>query len=143
MARCHTAGRWSGRPACRGPHHPGHRPSPVAAGAAGHHPQLETAIKARLTTCSRTALFAGLPGVGSNNVAQVLAEVSPILDRVTSAEQAAVECGAAPMTKESGKSRGLLPLGRQHPCPQSHHRLRPQLPAVSHLVRPVKPPPRP
>ncbi|WP_053724640.1 IS110 family transposase [Streptomyces sp. WM6378] len=69
--------------------------------------QLETAIKARLTTCSRAALLAGLPGVGSINLAQLLAEVGPILDRVTSAEQAAAECGAAPVTKESGKSRGF------------------------------------
>jgi transposase len=38
---------------------------------------------------------------------QLLAEVGPILDRVGSAEQAAAECGAAPVTKASGKTSGV------------------------------------
>jgi hypothetical protein len=33
--------------------------------------------------------------------------VGPILDRVSSAEQAAAECGAAPVTKASGKTSGV------------------------------------
>ena len=41
------------------------------------------------------------------NLAQLLAEVGPILDRVASAEQAATECGAAPVTKASGKTTGV------------------------------------
>ena len=41
------------------------------------------------------------------NLAQLLAEVGPILDRVESAEQAATECGAAPATRASGKSSGV------------------------------------
>jgi Transposase IS116/IS110/IS902 family len=37
----------------------------------------------------------------------LLAEVGPILDRVDSAEHAAAECGAAPVTKASGKTGGV------------------------------------
>jgi transposase len=33
--------------------------------------------------------------------------VGPILDRVDNAEQAATECGAAPVTKASGKTAGV------------------------------------
>lgn len=38
---------------------------------------------------------------------QVEAEVGPILDRVDNAEQAATECGAAPVTKSSGEITGV------------------------------------
>jgi transposase len=48
-----------------------------------------------------------LPGVGTINLAQLLSEVGPILDRVVSAEQAATECGAAPVPKASGKTTGV------------------------------------
>jgi transposase len=41
------------------------------------------------------------------NLAQLLAEVGPILDRIDNAEQAATECGTAPMTKASGKTTGV------------------------------------
>jgi transposase len=51
--------------------------------------------------------LASLPGVGTINLAQLLAEVGPILDRVSNAEQAAAECGAAPVTKASGKTSGV------------------------------------
>jgi transposase len=47
------------------------------------------------------------PGVGTINLAQLLAEVGPILDRTASAEQAATECGAAPVTRASGKTTGV------------------------------------
>ena len=52
-------------------------------------------------------MLASLPGVGTINLAQLLAEVGPILDRVPSAEHAAAECGAAPVTKASGKTSGV------------------------------------
>jgi transposase len=55
----------------------------------------------------RTRVLADLPGVGMINLAQLLAEVGPILDRVDSAEQAATECGAAPVTRASGKTSGV------------------------------------
>jgi transposase len=68
---------------------------------------LNTAIKQRVHRHPQARLLAALPGVGTINLAQLLAEVGPILDRVTSAEQAAAECGAAPVTKASGKTSGV------------------------------------
>lgn len=47
---------------------------------------LERAIKDRLAAHPRAALQADLPGVGMINLAQILAEVGPILDRVDTAE---------------------------------------------------------
>ena len=64
-------------------------------------------IAARLAEHPRAQLLRQLPGVGLINLAQLLAEVGPILDRVKSAEQAATECGAAPVTRASGKSSGV------------------------------------
>src|SRR5439155_6677700 len=66
---------------------------------------IEGAIRERVRAHPRTELLQALPGVGMINLAQILAEVGPILDRVDSAEQAAAECGAAPVTKASGQSR--------------------------------------
>jgi transposase len=69
--------------------------------------QIEDMICDRVQAHPRTPLLQALPGVGTINLAQLLAEVGPILDRVTSAEQAATECGAAPVTKASGKTTGV------------------------------------
>jgi transposase len=69
--------------------------------------ELETAIKQRVAQHPRAKLLRGLPGVGAINLAQLLAEVGPILDRVSTAEQAAAECGAAPVTRASGKTSGV------------------------------------
>ena len=66
----------------------------------------ERLIAARVVAHPRTGLLAGLPGVGVINLAQLLAEVCPILDRVDSAEQAATECGAAPVTRASARPVG-------------------------------------
>jgi transposase len=67
----------------------------------------ERLIAARVGAYPRTRVLADLPGVGMINLAQLLAEVCPILDRVDSAEQAATECGAAPVTRASGKTSGV------------------------------------
>ena len=67
----------------------------------------ERLIAARVVAYPRTRMLADLPGVGMINLAQLLAEVGPILDRVDSAEQAATECGAAPVTRASGKTSGV------------------------------------
>ena len=67
----------------------------------------ERLIAARVGAYPRTRVLAALPGVGMINLAQLLAEVGPILDRVDSAEQAATECGAAPVTRASGKTSGV------------------------------------
>jgi transposase len=68
---------------------------------------IEDLIADRVTAHPRARLLEQLPGVGMINLAQLLAEVGPILDRVDSAEQAATECGAAPVTKASGKTTGV------------------------------------
>ena len=69
--------------------------------------ELESRIATRVACHPRAKLLASLPGVGTINLAQLLAEVGPILDRVSNAEQAAAECGAAPVTKASGKTSGV------------------------------------
>lgn len=68
---------------------------------------IERVIADRVATHPRGQLLQRLPGVGTINPAQLLAAVGPILDRVDSAEQAATECGAAPVTKASGKTSGV------------------------------------
>jgi transposase len=68
---------------------------------------IEGLIRDRLQAHPRAQLLQTLPGVGMINLAQLLAEVGPILDRVTNAEQAAAECGATPVTKASGKTSGV------------------------------------
>jgi transposase len=68
---------------------------------------LEAAITGELMRCPRARLLAELPGVGTINLAQLLAEVCPVLDRVNCAEEAAAQCGAAPVTRASGKSTGV------------------------------------
>jgi transposase len=68
---------------------------------------VEAAIADRVAAHPRARLLEQLPGVGMINLAQLLAEVGPILDRVDNAEQAATECGAAPVTKASGKTTGV------------------------------------
>jgi transposase len=69
--------------------------------------QLEAEIKRIITNHPRTRLLQQLPGIGHINLAQILAEIGPILDRVDNAEQAAAECGATPVTKASGKTSGV------------------------------------
>jgi transposase len=68
---------------------------------------IEHFIAGRVAAHPRGRLLAALPGVGTINLAQLLAEVGPILDRTASAEQAAAECGTAPVTRASGKTKGV------------------------------------
>jgi Transposase/Transposase IS116/IS110/IS902 family len=65
---------------------------------------LDRAIAAALAEHPQVAVLAPLPRIGHINLAQVLAEVGPILDRADSVGQACAEAGAAPVTKASGKS---------------------------------------
>jgi hypothetical protein len=58
--------------------------------------ELKASIATRVAAYPRAQLLTALPGVGTINLAQLLAEVGPILDRVANAEQAATEGGAAP-----------------------------------------------
>lgn len=68
---------------------------------------IEQLIKQRLADQPQAKLLAALPGVGQINLAQLLAEVGPILNRVDTADQAAAECGTTPVTRASGKTRGV------------------------------------
>jgi transposase len=92
-------------------------PAATLAAMTSAHVQQLRALKATITTIEhliadrvaahpRARLLASLPGAGTINLAQLLAEVGPILDRATTAEQAAAECGAAPVTRSSGKTTG-------------------------------------
>src|SRR5918998_476563 len=58
---------------------------------------LEAEIKRIVAIHPRARLLQQLPGIGQINLAQILAEIGPILDRVEDAEQAAAECGATPV----------------------------------------------
>src|SRR5438477_599108 len=68
---------------------------------------IEHLIAGRAAAHPRRCLLAALPAAGTINLAQPLAEVGPILDRTASAEQAAAECGTAPVTRASGKTTGV------------------------------------
>ena len=99
--------------------------------------ELETAITQRVAQHPRAKLLRELPGVGTINLAQLLAEIGPILDRVSTAEQAAAECGAVPVTRASGKSSGSTFAGPPTPRPHRPHRLRPQPSHAVTLGRPA------
>ena len=75
--------------------------------------ELETAIKQRVAQHPRAKLLRGLPGVGTINLAQLLAEVGPILDRVQHrrAGRRRMRRGASHQGLRQDQ-RGLLPLGR-------------------------------
>jgi transposase len=66
---------------------------------------LDRALGAGLLGHAKARLLAPMPRIGEVNLAQLVAEVGPILARVDNAEQAIAECGAAPITRASGKTR--------------------------------------
>jgi Transposase len=69
--------------------------------------ELEAAIKQRVAQHPRAELLRALPGVGTINLAQLLAEVGPILDRVSTAEQ-----GRRRMRRSAGhQGLGARPAG--------------------------------
>ncbi len=70
-------------------------------------PNLDRAIRKRLAKHPKARLLATLPRVGQISLGQLLAEVGPILDRTTSAEHAAGEVGATPVTRASGKTSSV------------------------------------
>jgi transposase len=65
---------------------------------------LDTAIAEATKTHPYAPLLATLPRIGTINLGQIIGEIGPILERATSCAQLAAETGAAPVTKESGKS---------------------------------------
>jgi Transposase/Transposase IS116/IS110/IS902 family len=63
-----------------------------------------------------------LPRVGQLSHAQLLAELGPILDRASSAEHAAAQAGAAPVTRASGKTSSVqFRLAANHRARQALH----------------------
>lgn len=68
---------------------------------------LDRAIAATLDQHTKAQLLKPLPRVGTINLGQLVAEVGPLLDRTTSADEAAALCGAVPVTKRSGQQRAV------------------------------------
>lgn len=64
---------------------------------------LNRALGAAVMTHPRAHLLAPLPRIGELNLAQILAEVGPILDRASSIDQVCAEVGASPVTRASGQ----------------------------------------
>lgn len=66
--------------------------------------QLDAVIADAVSRHPYAPLLADLPRIGTLNLAQIIGEVGPILERATSFEQLAAETGIAPVTRASGKS---------------------------------------
>ncbi|HUP24991.1 MAG TPA: IS110 family transposase [Thermoanaerobaculia bacterium] len=69
--------------------------------------ELDRAIAATLDQHAKAQLLRPLPRIGTINLAQIVAEVGPLLDRTANADEAAALCGAAPVTKRSGQQRAV------------------------------------
>ena len=68
---------------------------------------LDRALGATLLAHPKAALLAPMPRIGEVNLAQIVAEVGPILARAADVDHACAEVGAVPVTKESGKGRAV------------------------------------
>lgn len=68
---------------------------------------LDRAIAASLDRHTKAQLLKPLPRIGTISLGQVVAEVGPLLNRTSNAEQAAALCGASPITKRSGQQRSV------------------------------------
>ena len=68
---------------------------------------LERTIAAALETHPKARLLRPLPRIGTISLGQVVAEIGPLLDRTSSAEEAAALAGAAPVTKRSGQHKAV------------------------------------
>ena len=62
---------------------------------------------AALLEHAKAQLLAPMPRIGVINLAQIVGEVGPILDRALDVQHACAEVGATPVTKESGKGRAV------------------------------------
>ena len=69
--------------------------------------ELESLIAAQVTAHPYAHLFAAMPRIGTLNLAQIVAEVGPILERAENAEQIAAEAGVAPVTYASGHKHSV------------------------------------
>lgn len=68
---------------------------------------LDRAMGAALLEHTKAQLLAPMPRIGEINLAQIVGEIGPILDRAIDLEHACAEVGATPVTKESGKGRAV------------------------------------
>lgn len=68
---------------------------------------LDRALRAALLAYPKAKLLEALPRIGEINLAQVLAEVGPILERTVDCEHACAEIGASPVTRRSGKTQAV------------------------------------
>ena len=68
---------------------------------------LERQLADALAAHPKTALLTTLPRVATVSLAALIAEIGPLLERCENPEQVAAMCGAAPVTKASGKSRNV------------------------------------
>lgn len=68
---------------------------------------LDRALGAALLEHAKASLLASMPRIGEVNLAQIVAEVGPLLCRSADVHEACALLGAAPVTKESGKGRAV------------------------------------
>lgn len=68
---------------------------------------LDRALGAALLDHAKAQLLAPMPRIGEINLAQIVGEIGPILNRCPTVELACAEVGAVPVTKESGQHRGV------------------------------------
>ena len=69
--------------------------------------RLERQLADALAAHPKTALLQTLPRVATVSLAALIAEIGPLLERCENPEQVAAMCGAAPVTRASGKSRNV------------------------------------
>jgi transposase len=67
--------------------------------------RLERDLTDALAVHPKTPLLQTLPRVATVSLAALIAEIGPLLERCDNPEQVAAMCGAAPVTRASGKSR--------------------------------------
>lgn len=68
---------------------------------------LEHELADALAAHPKTVLLESLPRVANVSLAALIAEIGPLLERCDNPEQVAALCGAAPVTRASGKSRSV------------------------------------
>lgn len=90
---------------------------------------LDRAIAATLDQHAKAQLLRPLPRVGTISLGQLVAEVGPLLERTTSADETAALCGATPITKRSGQQRSVtFRYATNTKARKSTHPLRRQFP---------------
>jgi transposase len=69
--------------------------------------ELDKAIADAVEAHPYAPLLATMPRIGKVNLAQIIGEIGPILERAESCEQFIAEAGVVPVTRASGKSRAV------------------------------------